>query len=73
MKYCHNKELTHVNSIWRKEICPITEKVEEKKLEDGTIVRKLMSRVKLKKLVEPIILKHIDDYQKAMADVLSNA
>ena len=62
---------TTYQHIWREEICPITEQEEEVKLENGTKVIKLIQRTKIRNLVEPLIQKHISDYKKAMAEILS--
>ena len=52
LKYQHNKELKHVNAIWRNEICPVTEQEEEKELKDGTkIRRKIQSTYHMKMLI----------------------
>lgn len=71
LKYHHNKELSHINTIWRKVICPITEQEEEKELRDGTKIRRLLKRSKIKEMVEPLILNHLSNYRRAMAEILS--
>ena len=73
LKYQHNKELKHVNAIWRNEICPVTEQEEEKELKDGTKIRRKIQRSKIKKIVEPLILKHINNYKTAIVEILSKS
>ena len=71
LKYYHGQKLPHINTIWREEICPITEQEEEIKLKNGTKIIKPIQRTKIRNLVEPLIQKHISDYKKAMAEILS--
>ena len=72
LKYCHGIELMHINAIWRKQICPITEMEVEKELKDGTKVVTLLKRHKVKELLEPIILKHLREYNQAIAGILKS-
>jgi hypothetical protein len=54
LKYVHNLELKHINKIWRDEITPIS-------TQEGA------NREDIKKLLEPIIQNHLQEFAKAYA------
>ncbi len=70
LKYHHNVELPHINSIWRKEICPITESKEKFTDLFGRIRMKPLKRQRIFRTLQPIIVKHLENYEKAMTTIM---
>lgn len=69
LKYVHKKELQHVNAIWRNEICPITQSMRQIQINEDTKIMRPMKRWKIRRLVEPIIQRHLKDYNEAISDI----
>ncbi len=69
LKYHYNQELPHINAIWRNEICP-TEGVEISIDSFGQPHEKPLKRQKILNLVQPIITKHIMNYNQVIKLIL---
>jgi len=59
LKYKHGVQITNINRIWRTEILPITENERNNRLE-------------VKKIVEPIILNHLNVHNQALSDMMKS-
>jgi hypothetical protein len=61
MKYAHGIEIKHVKKIWKEDICKITR-----------LNKKKMPRKRIQEVLEPILQKHLDVFEKAKKEIHNN-
>jgi hypothetical protein len=61
MKYAHGIEIKHIKKIWKEDICKITR-----------LNKKKMPRKRIQEVLEPILQKHLDVFEKAKKEIHNN-